>query len=315
MVNWKRVFEQIWQQIRWLISFGQINELAFKKILKKFVKNFFAIKDNTIKSRLSQIIDSKSFQMVEGDKTQAELKMLSDSLLTFYADVFHKGNKSEARGELNAQHNQIRNKDMAAIAFSLGSCFMLVCLLLFYWLTPPDIYSNPTGWNSFFFGEDTFIFLFIMTWVVFATSVAIQVFRRYGINYTFIFEIDQNYKLIHHQLYRVGLILFSIWFGCLVFQIGMIKIDVVNPTWLQFFPILCAGLFALICFCPLHCFYMRTRKHIWITMWHIIISPFGLVRFRHFFLADVLTSIVTPLQMLGVIECWYFGPGPDWKVP
>ena len=22
MVNWKRVFEQIWQQIRWLISYG-----------------------------------------------------------------------------------------------------------------------------------------------------------------------------------------------------------------------------------------------------------------------------------------------------
>lgn len=55
-------------------------------------------------------------------------------------------------------------------------------------------------------------------------------------------------------------------------------------------------------------------------MWHIIISPFGLVRFRHFFLADVLTSIVTPLCMLGIIECFYFGPGPngegpDWKIP
>jgi len=57
MVNWKRVFEQIWQQIRWLISYGQINELALKKILKKVVKNFFAIKENTIKVRLGQIID------------------------------------------------------------------------------------------------------------------------------------------------------------------------------------------------------------------------------------------------------------------
>ena len=39
MVNWKRVFEQIWQQVRWLISYGQINELALRKIMKKFVKN------------------------------------------------------------------------------------------------------------------------------------------------------------------------------------------------------------------------------------------------------------------------------------
>lgn len=59
MVNWKRVFEQIWQQIRWLMSYGQINELALKKILKKYTKNFFAIKENTIRTRICQIIESK----------------------------------------------------------------------------------------------------------------------------------------------------------------------------------------------------------------------------------------------------------------
>lgn len=81
MTNWRRVFETLWQQIRWLISYGQINELALKKILKKFTKNFFAIKDNTIKTRLTQIIDSKTFQIKEGDETQKELAMLSDSIL------------------------------------------------------------------------------------------------------------------------------------------------------------------------------------------------------------------------------------------
>ena len=168
--------------------------------------------------------------MVEGDKTQAELKMLSDSLLQFFADVFHKGNKSDARSELNAQHNQIRSKDLAMIAFSLGCCLMLILMLIFLWVTPKENGINQTGWNSFFYGEDTFIFLFIMTWIVFATAVAIQVFRRYSVNYTFIFEIDQNYKVIHHQLYRVGLLLFTIWLSCLVFSMGMIKIDVENPT-------------------------------------------------------------------------------------
>ena len=53
MINWKRVFEQIWQQIRWLISYGQINELALRKIMKKFIKNYFLIKDNTINKKLS----------------------------------------------------------------------------------------------------------------------------------------------------------------------------------------------------------------------------------------------------------------------
>jgi hypothetical protein len=46
-----------------------------------------------------------------------------------------------------------------------------------------------------------------------------MIFRRYSINYQFIFEIDQNYKLIHHQLYKFGLLLFAIWFTCLTLSI------------------------------------------------------------------------------------------------
>jgi copper homeostasis protein CutC len=70
MVNWKRVFEQTWQQIRWLISYGQINEIAFRKILKKYTKNFYAIKENTIRTRITQIIEGKRFKIVEGSETK-----------------------------------------------------------------------------------------------------------------------------------------------------------------------------------------------------------------------------------------------------
>jgi hypothetical protein len=147
-----------------------------------------------------------------------------------------------------------------------------------------------------------------MIWVVLATAVNIYVFRSFGINYTFIFEIDQNYKLIHHQLFRVGMILLTIWCICLTFSTVLIAIDVTTPAKLQICTIMLLVTFMLICFCPLHCFYLRTRKQIGKTLWHILISPFGLVRFRHFFLADVLTSMITPLQMLGVIYCFYFGP-------
>ena len=63
MTDWKRVFEKIWQETRWLISYGEINETALRKILKKFVKNFFEIKDNTIKKKLSQIIDEMHCKM------------------------------------------------------------------------------------------------------------------------------------------------------------------------------------------------------------------------------------------------------------
>lgn len=49
-----------------------MNELALRKIMKKFSKNFFAIKDNTLNQKLGAIIDSKAFKVEEG-KMKEEL--------------------------------------------------------------------------------------------------------------------------------------------------------------------------------------------------------------------------------------------------
>lgn len=76
------------------------------------------------------------------------------------------------------------------ICFSLGAIFMLITALLFFVFAPTDKKPDPTGWVSFFGGEDVYIFTFILIWIVFATAVNIQIFRSYSINYTFIFEID-----------------------------------------------------------------------------------------------------------------------------
>ena len=90
MTNWQQRFEQIWMQTRWLRSYAEINELALKKILKKFMKNFFLIKDNTLNKRLTQIIDEKQFKR---QKSSRDIKILCDSIVTFYADIFTNSNR------------------------------------------------------------------------------------------------------------------------------------------------------------------------------------------------------------------------------
>ena len=110
MINWKRVFESIWNQIRWLISFGQINELALRKILKKFNKNFLRVADNTLDKKMELVLEETSFKMDSGKMTR-ELQILSNDLLSFYANIFCKGNLKVARANLDGQHDQIRAKD------------------------------------------------------------------------------------------------------------------------------------------------------------------------------------------------------------
>lgn len=85
-------------------------------------------------------------------------------------------------------------------------------------------------------------------------------FRRFNINYTFIFEIDQNYKLIHHQMYRIALIFTFIWLLCLTWQVAMVKLaPEFNDSHTQYFTIILLVSFLAMCLIPVHCFYMRGR--------------------------------------------------------
>ena len=62
------------------------------------------VPDNTLDKKMEQVLDEASFKMDSGKMTQ-ELKILSKDLLSFYADIFCKGNIKEARANLDGQHN------------------------------------------------------------------------------------------------------------------------------------------------------------------------------------------------------------------
>ena len=55
------------------------------------------------------------------------------------------------------------------------------------------------------------------------------------------------------------------------------------------------------CLLPFHVFYLRSRLELVKVLFQIVISPFGVVKFKHFFLADIITSMVQPLRDLGAI--------------
>ena len=54
--------------------------------------------------------------------------------------------------------------------------------------------------------------------------------------------------------------------------------------------------FAMLCFLPFHVFYLKSRKELVRVLFHIFVSPFGQVKFKHFFLADIITSLGVTLK-------------------
>jgi hypothetical protein len=215
MTNWQQRFEQIWMQTRWLRSYAEINELALKKILKKFVKNFFLIKDNTLNKRLTQIIEQKQFKRLANHKSSRDIKILCDSIITFYGDIFTNSNRLKAKQKLNAQNNKIRTKD-AGIMFFLAGAIAVALLFWVFFLVYPEQSHRVNPWDLLLSGEDTYIFTWVIVFILLSCSVCIQVFRAYNVNYSFIFEIDPKHKIIHHQMYRVTMLFFFIWLMCFV---------------------------------------------------------------------------------------------------
>ena len=59
--NWGRAFQKIYTEIKWLNAYAVINEIAAYKILKKFMKEHFKMKDNLIDKNIQIIKDDLAF--------------------------------------------------------------------------------------------------------------------------------------------------------------------------------------------------------------------------------------------------------------
>ena len=61
-------------------------------------------------------------------------------------------------------------------------------------------------------------------------------------------------------MYRVGIIFTFVWFGCLTWQIAMVKLGAeFNDSSVQYFSIVLLVSFIAMCLMPFHFFYLRGR--------------------------------------------------------
>jgi predicted DsbA family dithiol-disulfide isomerase len=84
--NWKRPFKKINTMIKWLNAFAIINEIAAHKILKKFMKEHFKIKDNILDKIVIQML--QEFHFVK----RANIQPVTKDMKTVYAKLFTKDN-------------------------------------------------------------------------------------------------------------------------------------------------------------------------------------------------------------------------------
>lgn len=111
------------------------------------------------------------------------------------------GNKDKAQKALNLHHSELRQKDTVLISFFAGVIAIMVVFIIFIFIIP----GSEIGWEDYFDNTlPTFGFTFMIIFVLASIAVDIHIFKKYKVNYLFIFELDPHYKMTHIQFYRVN---------------------------------------------------------------------------------------------------------------
>lgn len=190
--NWSRVFSDIYQHLKWLNAYADVNLLAMQKVLKEFQESHFDEKNFKLFEDLTRFVESRQFVR------SSELQTALTSVVEFFIVHLTKGNEKKARYILEKQMLELRRGDAIQLA-ALGAASFVMFLFFIAFTVGPGLSDEP-HWTDVIASlikpvMVTFRISTIVNYIVFATGVCIHVFNTYNINYLFIFECDPYWKM------------------------------------------------------------------------------------------------------------------------
>eukprot|EP01022_Parablepharisma_sp_SALTPOND_P004520 TRINITY_DN120435_c3_g1_i1.p1 TRINITY_DN120435_c3_g1~~TRINITY_DN120435_c3_g1_i1.p1 ORF type:complete len:700 (+),score=58.28 TRINITY_DN120435_c3_g1_i1:6770-8869(+) len=293
--SWNRAFADILVLIRWLDGYCSINLLATRKIIKKFVKITWGHEKSEHGPYLHNYTVEKDFAH------PTRLGEIKKSLIEYFSSVFTDGDIRQGRKMLDMAHPKTRPKDIFISSFFLGMTVSLMVVALILLFIPGDYQFKSDYMYS---ALPVFRYTLIIDLCLFGLGVVVTYFRRYAVNYIYIFQLDPNYRIREAQINRVALFILYIWLLCFFLQILTFKYEFIATHSAVFAFTLFIALTVLY-ISPFRFVYRGARVEMIRTMWNIIISPISEVRFKDFFLADIFCSMVKPFQDMVTTFCFF----------
>ncbi|KAK4430026.1 Phosphate transporter [Sesamum alatum] len=292
----KKAFVEFYHKLRLLKSYSFLNIMAFSKIMKKYDK---------IASRSA----SKSYmKMVDNSYlgSSDEVSKLMERVEVTFIKHFSNSNRSKGMNILRPKKKRERHRVTFSMGFLMGCTFALIIALfliirarnlldkagrVLYMETMFPLYS--------LFG---FIFLHMLMY-----AANIYFWRRYRVNYSFIFGFKEGTELGYREVLLLGFCLSVLALASVLANLDM-EMDPVTQDYKAITELLPLGLVLLvvvIMLCPLNIIYRSSRFFLLICVFHCVLAPLYKVSLPDFFLADQLTSQVQALRSLEFYICYY----------
>ncbi|XP_019195164.1 PREDICTED: phosphate transporter PHO1 homolog 3-like [Ipomoea nil] len=292
----RKAFMEFYGKLRLLKSYCFLNTLAFSKIMKKYDK---------ITSRKA----SRSYlEMVDKSDlgSSDEVSRLMERTEATFIKHFANGNRRKGMSILRPHVKREKHRTTFFLGLFSGCSIALVAAIIV------SIHARHLLQHK---GSDQFMKNIFPLYSLFGFIVLhmlmyagdIYFWRRYRINYPFIFGFKQGTELGYRQVLLLASGLSVLALAAVLSHLDM-EMDPVTRSYnvlTESVPLILISVLLIITFCPLNIMYRSSRFFLIRCAWHCICAPLFKVTLPDFFLADQLTSQVQAIRSFEFYICYY----------
>jgi len=271
-----------------LKNYKILNYTGFVKILKKY--------DKTVKAHYSEIYLDKVVH--SHFHTSKILEKVIKQTENIYIKTFRHGNRNAGMNDLRIPDETV--DEQHSVIWRAGFCLGLALPIIY------SIISKFINENIFdeidnleiilqIFGGLSLPIIFLLLF-----GVNLIVWKKYKINYVFIFEFDSRKHLSPWEFIEIACLLFVLWIYFVYFAVTDYFSNYIET---HLYPVILIVIYLSLLCLPFHIFYPQARSWIIKIIGRLICAPFYYVRFADFFLGDQFMSISYIFTVIEILIC------------
>ncbi|KAK2429185.1 phosphate transporter PHO1 protein [Trifolium repens] len=290
------VFVEFYQKLLHLKDYSFMNLSAFSKIMKKYEKSA----SRGASAAYMRVVDNSYLG------TSDEVNFLLENVESTFIRNFTHSNHKKGRKLLRPKMKRQRHRITFFTGFFSGF-FVALLIATILRIVSQHLMDKKVGT---FYMENIFplysLFGYItLHMLMFAANT--YFWRRYRINYLFLFGIKPGTELDHRDIFLLttGHAVVAVLCFLINLQLEMNQKERSYKTATELVPLSLIVLVILIAFCPFNIIYRSSRFFFLRSLFRCICAPFFPVTLIDFFMADQLTSQFQAFRSIVLYICYY----------
>ncbi|KAI3900184.1 hypothetical protein MKW92_004926 [Papaver armeniacum] len=290
----KSAFVNFYHKLQLLKNYSYLNLLAFSKTMKRYDK---------ITSRHASKI---YLNMVDNSYigSSDDVSRLMDRVESSFIKHFSKSNRGKGMHILRSKKKKERHSTTFSSGFFFGCTIsLLICLILVINVGKIFKKQSFTQYMDTMFPLYSLFGFLVLHMLLYSANI--YFWRRYRVNYPFIFEFKQGTELGYREVFLLSTILASLASVLANLNLEIDHTATKYKPLKELLPLALVSAVLLITFCPFNIVFRSSRIFLLRTTLHCLSAPLYKVSLSDFMLADRMSSQGQALRNVAFYICYY----------